>query len=194
MKRIVLPLAGLLMLGSSLAPAATTSTLEANIPFQFTAGEMTFTSGKYEIRTHSEATKSSLEMMNLATKKTATVDAKPAASKDKPRKTELVFHRYGDKEYLWMVNEGGSPNGLEVLTGKSEMALQKAGKKPTIHSQIATQKMMSQAATPSATQPASKPAPAHAAANPTAKPTPAPKSSSGTAAKTKHDQASKKTK
>ncbi len=53
-----------------------------------------------------------------------------------PKHTELVFNRYGNKEFLTHVYEAGNKSGVAVaLTSREEARLRKSGKTPFEHTE-----------------------------------------------------------
>ena len=53
-----------------------------------------------------------------------------------PAHTELVFNRYGNKEFLRKIYEAGNKTGVTVSeTSKEEQELQQQGQKPVEHTE-----------------------------------------------------------
>jgi len=125
MKRQALSLISLLSLllatGSAIAQ---TSTLHANIPFAFTAGERTLPAGSYNI----EAVTSSPQMLLLqATDRSSSmIVGSNAAENLKPaKKTKLVFHRYRDQYFLSEIWVEGATRGRQLPKTSREKELAK---------------------------------------------------------------------
>jgi hypothetical protein len=57
-----------------------------------------------------------------------------AKANTEPRKTELIFHRYGDREFLTKVFIEGSQDGVELTQSKLEKELMDKGQKAVVHS------------------------------------------------------------
>ena len=109
--------------------------VEANIPFPFTVGKATLPSGDYVIRPLDEG-----EIQVMAAKgHPSAVTTVMSTQADKPAPTtELIFNRYGSREFLSRIVIDGEQHGLELLPSKAEKKLSAAGQKPVTHSHPAS--------------------------------------------------------
>lgn len=92
----------------------------ANIPFQFTAGEMTLPAGEYRVQKVSDSS-SALQLIRSTDGKGAAMVVTFAASVNSPQaKSKLVFNRYGDHYFLTQVWSGGSSRGRQLRKSAKE--------------------------------------------------------------------------
>ena len=97
-----------------------------HIPFNFSVGEKSFTSGKYVIERNRNNSDTVWVIRNRETDRSAIVVTRPARANDVVEETRLVFNRYDDLYFLsefWIV---GGKTGHEIPTSSREKALEKA--------------------------------------------------------------------
>lgn len=130
MKRQIL---GTLMTGTFLAlmiavPARAQmpgTAMRATIPFHFIVRGKTLPAGNYEIRRINDSP-DGLVIRNVNDKhdnvmfETESVEAKKA-----PKRSEIVFNRYGDSYFLFEVFSAGEQTGRELLTSRAERRLKR---------------------------------------------------------------------
>jgi hypothetical protein len=97
--------------------------LRASIPFDFSVKGKILPAGDYEIRRISDEP-DGLVISSLSDKhalfETNTVDAPRTA-----RRSEVVFHRYGDSYFLSEVFAGGGETGRELPVSRQERTLRR---------------------------------------------------------------------
>lgn len=102
--------------------------INANIPFSFTVDNTTLPAGNYVINSPVEWMNP--QLLEIRQKDGdvavlfATDDEAPYTSETK---TELVFHRIGDKEFLSEVWMAGSDTGSQLLPSLVEKKMQESG-------------------------------------------------------------------
>lgn len=131
---ILLPL--LMILAVPPAQAQVTNTIESEILHPFTVVNTTLPPGKYFFRmVHGTA----LGAMTVANADdTVEVDFLVRSSVDDhtPRHSELVFNRYGKKEFLQDIYQAGDKDGEAVIEpSREERSLMKQGQKPFRHTE-----------------------------------------------------------
>jgi len=94
----------------------------ANVPFAFTINESSMAAGHYTI---TEVSDHVLQIRNDDTNKTVSVIAQHEESV-MAKKTQLVFHKYGDRYILAEVWDGAS--GSQLPSGKLEQEMRAASK------------------------------------------------------------------
>lgn len=91
----------------------------ANIPFQFTAGEMTLPAGEYRVQKESDS--SSALLIRSTDGNGTTMVMTFAASKNAPQaKSKLVFNRYRNRYFLTQVWSAGSSQGRQLPKSAKE--------------------------------------------------------------------------
>jgi hypothetical protein len=91
----------------------------ANIPFQFTAGEMTLPAGEYRVQKVRDSS-SALVIRSTDGKGAAMVITFAAAVNAPQAKSKLVFRRYGNRYFLTQVWSAGSSQGRELRKSAKE--------------------------------------------------------------------------
>lgn len=120
--RWMLPVTLMLLSGLMAAQSATSSSVKANVPFDFMANNMVIPAGECVIGA-SEAAIPVLTIRNADAKKSAlAVSSRDHASKSAD-KTVLVFKRYGSRYFLSSVRVEGSNITYHLPTNKAESEL-----------------------------------------------------------------------
>jgi hypothetical protein len=101
-------------------------TMEADIPFQFHAGNTKLPAGKYQIRMLGDSNLSLIEISKPDGSVAVLLQVRDAEANSTPRKSELVFNRYGDKYFLEKLFDEGQSSGSQVLESSYEKRLGKA--------------------------------------------------------------------
>ena len=114
--------------------AQLTMPVDANIPFSFVVGDTTLGPGKYVLTMQGDES-----ILVRSANDHAAVDhiVIPAVTKSSPKATELIFNRYGNREFLTQVFLEGNSNGVELTQSKLEKELLGEGQKPVTHSRSA---------------------------------------------------------
>jgi hypothetical protein len=108
--------------------------VEANVPHSFIVGNTTLPAGKYDFRVMQGADMSVMIVTTADGKHSVDFLVREAQADHSPRSTELMFNRYGQKEFLSRVFEQGSKLGVAVAEPpRQELRLQKQGQHPMQH-------------------------------------------------------------
>jgi hypothetical protein len=97
--------------------------IEANIPFQFHAGDTRFPPGKYIIRVLDDSDLSVMEISSVDGSTSVLFEVEPAQASSTPGKTELIFHRYGNRYFLTKLFDEGSADGSRVVASRYEKGI-----------------------------------------------------------------------
>jgi hypothetical protein len=121
---MILPLFLALIFAAAFSPSRTQAqiigNLEADIPFQFHVGNTSLPAGKYTIH---QLENSDLVMMEISSadgKVSALFDVEATETKSAPEKSELIFHKYGDRYFLSEMFDEGNANGNKLLESRDE--------------------------------------------------------------------------
>jgi hypothetical protein len=126
-RRSLVLISGLLLLGAASAQAQASFILDATIPFAFQAGSRTFPAGEYTLTVDGFRAPGVLTIRSRQGHEHEFVLTEPAATNHPKPDARLVFEHDGDDYVLSEVFDGGARRGLEVL-GAYE---QRLGVKPT---------------------------------------------------------------
>lgn len=121
------------------AYAQMTGNITANIPFGFHVGDKMLPAGDY---TFTELATRDIEVRNDKTDKTVIQLGTSAETLEPSRNTELIFHRYGNDEYLHQIKLQGETEGIEFLPSKAEQKLMSGGQHVVMHSHPAKHNKM----------------------------------------------------
>jgi hypothetical protein len=100
--------------------------VEANIPFQFYAGNAKFPPGKYIIHVLDNSDLTLMEISSADGKMSALFDVRDAEANSAPAKDELVFNKYGNRYFLAKLFDESNPNGSAVIESRYEKRIDKA--------------------------------------------------------------------
>lgn len=125
----LLPLFIALVFAFTLYPAKAHAQLqgdiEANIPFQFHAGDAKLPAGNYVIRVQDKSDLMVMEISSADGSTSALFEVGEADAHTSPAKTELVFNKYGNSYYLAMIFDQGNPDGAGVVESRYEKSVSK---------------------------------------------------------------------
>jgi len=94
--------------------------VKANVPFDFTAGNITLPAGEYKIaNTEHPGTL----LIGQDGSQTKFVGSNPAEANRDAAMSKLVFHRYGDRYFLYQIWVQGENRGSELPMTKLEKEL-----------------------------------------------------------------------
>lgn len=100
------------------------TTVRTTIPFDFIVSGKTLPAGNYEIRRINDSPEG-LVIRNVGDKRDHVMFETEAVEARKiPRRSEVVFHRYGDTYFLSEVFSAGQQIGRELPTSRSERRLE----------------------------------------------------------------------
>jgi hypothetical protein len=130
--RLVL-LGGFLLPGSLASlQAQITGQIEAQIPFSFVVADTTLEPGNYVIRPLG-GDDPAMEVRRAEGGKAVNVLITRAVSSNLPPKTELLFNRYADQEFLAKVLVEGNHEKAEIEPCRLESKLKREGQRAQIH-------------------------------------------------------------
>jgi hypothetical protein len=113
--------------GSRAGAETPTLHLVANIPFDFRSGSEMMPAGKYDIQTLS----SHILVLRGTTQSRSQFLVAISAETLKPSDHgKLVFHRYGNKYFLYQVWSSGQSSGFELPKGHAEKEVIRAANTP----------------------------------------------------------------
>lgn len=114
---------GLLAPGSHMIAQTSTLHLVADVPFDFRSGSQLMPAGKYDIRQLSE---SFVILRQADQQRSQILITMNTGSEGRPNHSKLVFHRYGNKYFLYQVWSADRPGGLEISKGHAEKEMLRA--------------------------------------------------------------------
>ena len=107
--------------------------LEANIPFQFHAGNAKFPAGKYLIHVLDNTDLTVMEIRSADGSTSALFEVHDAEANSAPAKSELIFNKYGNRYFLAKLFDEGNPSGEEVVESREEKRLRQGAAEAQIH-------------------------------------------------------------
>ncbi|MGE0104738.1 MAG: hypothetical protein AB7H86_18210 [Blastocatellales bacterium] len=136
-KNIIMPvlmLFGLMFaIGTIRANAQVMDPIDADIPFQFHAGNAKLPAGKYMVRMLDGADQTVMEIASIDGHHSSVFQIRNTIANVEPKKTELIFNRYGDQYFLSQIFEEGYKTGNELLESHYERLAKKNGAKAMKH-------------------------------------------------------------
>jgi hypothetical protein len=99
--------------------------LRATIPFDFRVRGKTFPAGEYEINRFSDAPDGLVVSSINRNHERAIFETEPVVAKRRAGKSEIVFHKYGDRYFLAEVFAGGGQTGRELAVSREERSLRR---------------------------------------------------------------------
>lgn len=126
-KQTFVPLLAAVLLAVGSLSAQISGAVKADVPFDFTAGNITMPAGEYQIANSGHSgilliSKASAGMF---------VGADAAQANGRASSSKLVFHRYGDRYFLSEVWVQGQDRGSEVPMTKLEQELRASNARPS---------------------------------------------------------------
>jgi hypothetical protein len=126
--RYVLPVVALL-LALAITPAKShaqiTGNIEANIPFQFHAGDTKLPAGKYVIRILDDSDLTVMEISSVDGSTSALFNVDTIHASSAPARTELIFNKYGNSYYLAKLFDEANADGSRVVGSRYEKRVSK---------------------------------------------------------------------
>ncbi len=117
MKKQLLALLALGLLLATGSAYAQSSSVAANVPFNFVAGNLQLPAGEYVIKAGSPS-QAILSISGADSKKL--VMSNLCESPNAPEQTKLVFHHYGDRYFLAQIWVAGDRSGSELPRSRQE--------------------------------------------------------------------------
>jgi hypothetical protein len=108
------------------AQAQIVGNLEADIPFQFYAGNTALPPGKYIIHVLDNSDLTMMEISSADGKMSALFDVRDAEASSAPARDELLFNKYGNHYFLAKVFDRSNPSGSAVIESRYEKRIDKA--------------------------------------------------------------------
>ena len=99
--------------------------LEANIPFQFHAGNAKLPAGTYRIRVLYDSDLTVMEISSLDGSTSALFQVQESDANSTPGKNELIFNKYGNRYFLAELFDEGNPSGSKVIESGYEKKISK---------------------------------------------------------------------
>jgi hypothetical protein len=119
-----------------LSDAQITNQIQANISHPFVIGNTTLPPGQYDFRMLPGSDLTVMTVRSADNKIGEEFLVRTSQDTTTPQHSELVFNRYGDKEFLSKIYEGGSRIGVAVVEpSRQELRLQKQGQQPVEHAE-----------------------------------------------------------
>jgi hypothetical protein len=114
--------------------------LEANIPFQFHAGNVKLPAGKYRIRMLDNSDLTLMEISSVDGSTSALFQVRETEASSQPAKSELIFNKYGDRYFLADLFDEGNPSGSQVVESRYEQRISEQGATAQEHVPVRHQK------------------------------------------------------
>ncbi|MGA9889100.1 MAG: hypothetical protein WA274_24225 [Candidatus Acidiferrales bacterium] len=115
------------------AHAQLVGSMEADIPFQFHAGDTKLPAGKYVIRMLDDSDLTIMEISKPDGSVAALFQVHAAEANSSPRKSELIFNKYGHKYFLEKLFDDGKPDGSQVVQSNYEKRVGQAAAEAQEH-------------------------------------------------------------
>ena len=113
---------GLLVMLAVPSVFAQSSTMVANIPFNFVVGKTSLPSGEYTVKPLAQA---AIVIQSKDSHNCAIVLTMSVQSNKTPETGKLVFNQYGDQYFLSKVWHPANPAGRELFKSRAEIELAK---------------------------------------------------------------------
>jgi hypothetical protein len=94
--------------------------LEAKIPFQFHVGNTELPAGEYRIRVLDDSDLTVMQISSLDGSTSVVFQIEDAEKSSEPTKSELIFHKYGNRYFLAKLFDEGNPDGSQVVESSYE--------------------------------------------------------------------------
>jgi hypothetical protein len=107
--------------------------LEVDIPFQFHAGNAKLPAGKYVLHMLDNSDLKVMEISTADGSTSALFDVQNAEANSAPRKSELIFNKYGDRYFLAKIFDEGNPDGSSVPESQYEKRVSQAAAEAQEH-------------------------------------------------------------
>lgn len=115
------------------AHAQLIGSMEADIPFQFHAGDAKLPAGKYVIRMLDDSDLTLMEISKPDGSVSALFQVHAAVANSSPRKSELIFNKYGNKYFLEKLFDEGEADGSQVVESNYEKRVGQAAAEAQEH-------------------------------------------------------------
>ena len=116
----LLPLLAMIFLAVGSMFAQVSNPVKADVPFAFSAGKLNFPAGEYTVSSQENGCTMLIKGSESAQ---GLVQINAAQTFRAAKNTKLVFHRYGDRYFLYQIWVGGESRGRELPATKLEREL-----------------------------------------------------------------------
>ena len=100
--------------------------LEAKIPFQFHVGNTELPAGEYRIRMLDNSDLTEMQISSMDGSASAVFQVEEADKNSESTKSELIFHKYGNRYFLAKLFDEGNPDGSQVVESSYEKKISQA--------------------------------------------------------------------
>ena len=100
--------------------------LEAKIPFQFHAGNTELPAGEYRIRMMDDSDLTVMQISRMDGSASAVFQVQETDKNSEPTKSELIFHKYGNRYFLAKLFDESNPDGSQVVESSYEKKVSQA--------------------------------------------------------------------
>ena len=116
--------------------AQITNQIRAHVDHSFIIGNKTLPPGDYTFRMEGDTNQGVIVVQNGRGDNVEQFAVRQSVDSHTPRHTELVFHKYGNTEFLTKIYEGGNKDGVAVAEiSKHEAALMNGGQHGMEHTE-----------------------------------------------------------
>jgi hypothetical protein len=115
-----------LTLHPSKAQAQIVGEIEANIPFQFHAGNVRLPAGRYFIHVLDNTDLTVMEITSADGSTSALFDVQGTQATSSPAKSDLIFDKYGNRYFLAKLFDEGNPSGSQLVESRYEKRISHA--------------------------------------------------------------------
>ena len=124
---------GMIMIAShTVDRAQVIDVIKVEIPFSFYVRDKQLPAGSYEIR-RAGSQPGVMEVINRTERMTVMFITNDVQAKSLPNRSELIFTRYGEKDFLSEIFEGGSGIGVELPKSRMERRIERSGELAELH-------------------------------------------------------------
>ena len=117
-------IAGVVLMAALVSAHAQTSSVVADVPFEFTVGGESLKAGEYSVKAFS-TTRDVLLISNQDSNDSAIRITNSIEARIAPKQGKLVFHRYGQRYFLSEVWNGGERTGRQLRKSGAERAIER---------------------------------------------------------------------
>jgi hypothetical protein len=107
--------------------------LQVSIPFQFYAGNAKLPAGKYVVRVLDTSDLKVMEISSADRSTAALFEVQDVEANSAPRKSELIFNKYGNRYFLTEIFDEGNPDGSRVPESQYEKRVGQAAEEAQAH-------------------------------------------------------------
>jgi len=136
-KQMLLSLLAMILLAGSLS-AQISGAVKATVPFGFTAGNISLPAGEYQIASSKHP--GNLVLRGEGSSSGMFIGSNAVQANAVAQSTKLVFHRYGDRYFLYQLWVQGENRGSELPMTKLEKELRASNARPSSVAILASRK------------------------------------------------------